>query len=100
MLKILLLALLASSSGVGAQITTGDGGSGTTATTDGEPVRLAEKAYSIANDNCGEYLVPPNQTHALVYEQELVYTYTANGDVRSYQYTDRLQLPVYCLRCK
>ena len=44
--------------------------------------------------------MPPNQTNALIYDWELVYTYGINGTVASYQYTTSLKLPVICLECQ
>jgi hypothetical protein len=55
--------------------------------------------FTITGDNCGEYLVPVNQTNALIYEQEVVYTYTSTGTNVTWQYTSNLQLPVYCMKC-
>lgn len=64
------------------------------------PDPLPEKVFALQNDNCGRWLLPPNQTNALIYDWELVYTYGINGTVASYQYTTSLKLPVFCLECQ
>ena len=58
---------------------------------------LAEKEFIIPNDTCGEYFVPANQKTALVYDQELVKNFITG--VEEWKYTDKLKLPVYCVRC-
>ena len=61
------------------------------------PEPLPEKEFQIQGDNCAQYVLPLGQSVPLVYEQEVIVdAETKEGRAA---YTDRLKLPVYCLKC-